>query len=81
MEKARLKEESLVLVFWFCLHSEIFTGDDLQHFVLIKKWKKNSSFYPTETLWDQSKTTKSIKVYFFKKAPWFFLQTILKISS
>ena len=30
MEKARLKEESLVLVFLFCLYSEIYTGDDLQ---------------------------------------------------
>ena len=30
MEKTRLKEESLVLVFWFCLYSEIYTGDDLQ---------------------------------------------------
>ena len=41
MEKARLKEESLVLGFWFCLHSEIFMGDDLKHFVLIKKILKN----------------------------------------
>ena len=37
IEKARLKEERLVLVVGFCLYSEIFTGDDLRHFVLIKK--------------------------------------------
>ena len=56
MEKARLKEE-------------IFTGDDLQHFVLIKKnGKKSSSFYNTETLGDQSITIK-------------LLITILNISS
>ena len=37
MEKARLKEESLVLVVGCSLYLEIFTGDDLQHFVLMKK--------------------------------------------
>ena len=59
MEKARLKEESLVLVVGFCMYSEIFTGDDLQHFVLLKKnGKKSSSFYNTETLGDQSITIK-----------------------
>ena len=40
LEKARFKEESLVLVVGFCLYSEIFTGEDLQHFVLIKKHGK-----------------------------------------
>ena len=44
-EKARLKEESLVLVVGFCLYSEIFTGDDSQHFVLIKKNGKINLFH------------------------------------